>query len=93
MEVHFCAARTHTQTPDPFERIELRVFSVPLRLKPLIAGQLVGGALGRVAHWICDAESAGNAWRASGHRLTLFWDEVQMREEEVDGGAARWPLG
>jgi hypothetical protein len=45
--------------------------------------------LTRVAKWIADIAAAGNAWRASHHRLDVRWTGNDIQVEEFHGTAAR----
>lgn len=69
--------------------IELRIYAVPAPLKRRIATALGDEGLDRVARWTADSARAGNAWRASDHRLVVSWAGAGLRFEELHGRAAR----
>jgi len=73
----------------PAERVDLLIYAVPTRLKRAIATALSDGMLTRVAKWIADIAAAGNAWRASDHRLDVRWTGHDIQVEEFHGTAAR----
>ena len=54
------------------ERLELRVFSVPPRLKAAIS-RGVKGEVEHVAAWIAAAGRSEEPWRSTDHALTLRW--------------------
>jgi hypothetical protein len=73
----------------PTERVDLSIYAVPTPLKNAIATALADGVLTRVATWIAGIAAAGNAWRASDHRLDVHWTGDAIRVEEFHGTTAR----
>src|SRR5437773_826664 len=71
------------------ERLELRVFSIPARLKATVAAGVRIETLNEVAEWIADAGRAETPWRSTDHRLTFRWDGDALHREDYDGLRAR----
>jgi hypothetical protein len=71
------------------ERLELRVFSVPVRLKTTIRSALRGGGIEQVAAWIAATGRSETPWRSTDHALTLRWERGALCHAEFDGVRAR----
>jgi hypothetical protein len=71
------------------ERLELRVFSIPARLKATVAAEIRIETLNEVAKWIADAGRAETPWRSTDHRLTFRWDGEALHREDYVGLRAR----
>jgi hypothetical protein len=74
---------------DYAERLELRVFSVPARLKAGIAAALLEGPLDEVGEWMANAVRSETPWRSSDHALTMRWIDGALHRDELDGIRAR----
>jgi hypothetical protein len=83
IDVHFRAVDAYP------ERLELRVFAIPQRLKSTVAAAITTETLDDVAEWIAAAGRAESPWRSTDHRLTLRWGEDALHREESDGMRAR----
>jgi hypothetical protein len=75
---------------DYSERLELRVFSVPSRLKAALAPVLLDGPLDEVAEWMATA-FRNEVWRSTDHALTLRWENGVLHRNELQGVRARRP--
>jgi hypothetical protein len=73
--------------PPLAERVELRICAVPTPVRREISSALGDGGLARVAGWIAGVARAGNAWRASDHRLVVGWAGGILEFDEDRGGS------